>query len=135
MRHRADEAVGEVLAGVAQALASVRLDPETVRRLEKLAASANDPCVVAVVGRVKAGKSTFVNALLGADLAKVGATETTATINRFVYGTAPPERPVRCYWSNGQISEETGAFLDSLQGNDEVTLRKAAGIAYLQREV
>ena len=70
--------------------------------MERLAQQVDQPCVVAVVGRVKAGKSTFINALLGQDLAKVGTTETTATINYFRYGRPDPERPVRCIWRYGQ---------------------------------
>ena len=39
--------------------------------------------MVAVAGRVKVGKGTFVNALLGEGLAKVGTAETATTINYF----------------------------------------------------
>jgi GTPase Era involved in 16S rRNA processing len=53
--------------------------------MEGLVKQVYQPCVVAVVGRVKVGKSTFVNALLGEDLPKVGSTETTATTNYFTY--------------------------------------------------
>jgi hypothetical protein len=97
-----------------------------------LARQVEEPCVVAVVGRVKAGKSTFINALLGEDLAKVGVTETTATINYFVYGKPDPYKPVRCYWRGGQYTDEDRAFLDRLQGNDEETLRLAEGIDHLE---
>jgi len=106
---------------------------DLARQMERLAGQAAEPCVVAVVGRVKAGKSTFINALLGSDLAKVGTTETTATINRFVYGVpSDPARPVRCHWRNGSVTEETRAFLDSLQGNRIETLRRADGIRFVE---
>ena len=55
-------------------------------RLQVLHEKADFPCELAIAGRVKAGKSSFLNALLGADLAMVGTTETTATINFFKYG-------------------------------------------------
>lgn len=85
------------------------------------------------MGRAKAGKSSFLNALLGADLAKVGVTETTATINFFRYGHPPdPTRPVRCPWQGGRYEDVTREFLDSLQGNDPAVLRRAAGLAYLE---
>ncbi|MGH3147065.1 MAG: dynamin family protein, partial [Rubrobacter sp.] len=75
----------------------------------------------------------FVNSLLGGDLAKVGTTETTATINYFSYGVSPdPERPVRCHWRGGKTTYEDRAFLDSLQGNDLETLRRADGIERLE---
>lgn len=105
---------------------------ELAERMEELASQVRQPCVVAVAGRVKAGKSTFVNALLGQDLAKVGTTETTATINYFTYGDPDPERPVRCHWRGGKITDESRSFLDGLQVNDLETLRRADGIDYLQ---
>ena len=46
----------------------------------------NTPCILAVAGKVKAGKSFLVNALLGVDIAMTGNTETTATINIFKTG-------------------------------------------------
>ena len=101
--------------------------------MERLAGQLDEPCVIAVVGRVKAGKSTFVNALLGADHAKVGTTETTATINRFRYGQPTnPALPVRCHWRNGAVTDESQAFLDGLQGTDVEVLRRADGIRYLE---
>jgi len=104
-----------------------------LEKLQSLKSQAEQPCVLAVAGRVKAGKSSFLNALLGKDMAKVGTTETTATINVFRKGTAPdPNRPVLVVWANGQQRFETSEFLDSLQGNDEATLQKAEGIKRLE---
>lgn len=102
-----------------------------------LASQIKAPCVIAVVGRAKAGKSTFVNALLGGDYAKTGATETTATINRFLHGAQPqdgdrPDPRITCHWLSGQVTEVSRDFLDALQGHDDDTLRKAESIAYLE---
>jgi hypothetical protein len=58
---------------------------------------------------VKAGKSTFINAFLGEDLAKVGTTETMATINYFRYGKITSDKPVHCFWRGGQ-DEWSGLF-------------------------
>ena len=87
--------VRENLAGILRR-ATVRLreaglPAEVTGRMETLVGQVHEPCVVTVVGRVKVGKSTFVNALLGEDLAKVGTTETTATINYFAYGQPDPD--------------------------------------------
>ena len=92
------------------------------------------PCVLAVAGRVKAGKSSFINALLGEDLAMVGTTETTATINIFRYGTPPdPEKPILCVRDyDGGSSWESRAFLNSLQGNTLEVLQRASGIRHLE---
>jgi hypothetical protein len=107
---------------------------ETTSIFNRLSDQVEEPCVVAVSGLVKAGKSTFINALMKTDLAKVGVTETTATINYFRYGVPPdPNRPVRCYWRSGRdFSWESREFLDSLQGNDLDTLRRAANIERLE---
>jgi GTPase SAR1 family protein len=100
--------------------------------LRALARQIGQPCVIAVVGQVNAGKSTFINALLEDDKAVVGSTETTATINHFVFGEPNPERPVHCHWRGGRVTEETSDFLDSLQGKDLETLERAEGIDRLE---
>jgi hypothetical protein len=82
---------------------------------------------------MKAGKSTFINALLGDDLARVGVTETTATINYFRYGSpADVTRPIRCHWRNGRQEDVGRDFLDGFQGNDLDILRRAEGIDHLE---
>lgn len=110
-----------------------RLIPETDRLRRKLL----QPCVLAVGGKVKAGKSSFVNALLGKQLAKVGEQETTATINMFRHiSEAGPgyssDRPVMVVWENGSTTWETLDYMNSLQGNDAATLRRAEGISHLE---
>jgi len=60
------------------------------------------PLVLAVLGEFNAGKSTFVNALLGEDVAPMGVTPTTATINVIKYG---PERAARAVYRDGRTRE------------------------------
>jgi hypothetical protein len=120
------------LTDAAGRLRDARLPQHLAEAMGRLSAEVEQPCVVAVLGRMKAGKSTFVNALLGDDLARVGAVETTATLNYFRYGRADPARPVRCHWQNGSVTDEDCAFADSLQGNDEDALRRASGVRYLE---
>jgi hypothetical protein len=119
----------------ARRLREARLPAELAAALENLAGQVNKPCVLAVVGRVKAGKSTFVNALLGEDedVAKVGTKETTATINHFSHGNpADPDRPVRCRLRSGEDEYVSFAFLDGLQGTSVESLRRADNIEYLE---
>ena len=121
-----------LLQKAAERLREAKLPEELAAQLEQYATQVNQPCMVAVVGQVKAGKSTFINALLSEDLAKVGTTETTATINYFRYGKIASDKPVRCFWRGGQVDYVDPDFVNSLQGNDIETLRRADGIDHLE---
>ncbi len=71
---------------------------------------------VAIIGQMRVGKSTLLNALIGRDLAPTGITETTATINWFKQDTGGLEQVFRAHWNDGsqedfpleQISEWLG---------------------------
>jgi len=56
---------------------------------------------VAVVGQMRVGKSTLLNALIGRDLAPTGVNETTATINWFRYGEGDLCDKFRVHWLDG----------------------------------
>lgn len=97
--------------------------------IRSLQGEMNAPCVLAIAGKVKSGKSFLVNALLGIDLAMTGNTETTATINVFKKGKPiSPETPVLCQWIDGRKEWKPKVFLDSLKGTDEETLKQTAMI-------
>jgi small GTP-binding protein len=66
------------------------LSPEAGRLVETL----DRPLLVTVMGEFNAGKSTFVNALLGEEVAPMGITPTTATINVLKYGAERKGRVV-----------------------------------------
>jgi small GTP-binding protein len=55
--------------------------PDLLLALEALGAAQQRPLRVAVVGEFNAGKSTFLNALLGEDVAPTGVLPTTATLH------------------------------------------------------
>lgn len=133
MNNTQKEQLVKLLEQGARRLREARLPGELAADLERLAGQVNTPCVLAVVGRVKAGKSTFVNALLGETVAQMGTRETTATINHFSYGTpADPDRPVRCRLRSGVDEYVSVEFLKSLQGTDVESLRRADNIEYLE---
>jgi small GTP-binding protein len=81
-------------------------DLESTGRIAELAAERRRPVRVAIVGEFNAGKSTFINALIGAEIAPTGVLPTTATLHHLRYapdpiarvvfepGHAPPERIV-----------------------------------------
>jgi hypothetical protein len=60
---------------------------------------------VAIIGQMRVGKSTLLNALIGRDLAPTGVTETTATINWFRYGTGDICANFRIHWNDGSTED------------------------------
>ena len=60
---------------------------------------------VAVVGQMRAGKSTLLNALMGHDLAPTGVNETTATINWFRHGVGDQTQQFRVNWRDGSTTD------------------------------
>lgn len=100
-----------------------------VENFKSLQREINEPCVLAVAGKVKVGKSFLINALLGVDLAITGTTETTATINVFKRGKPlSKDKPVLCQWIDGTKEWKSKDFLDTLQGTDEETLNISSKI-------
>lgn len=123
-----------LIRSVLSFLSQTPWEPYCKARLERLYDLSEMPCELAIAGKVKAGKSSFLNALLGVDLAMVGTTETTATINYFKYGyPEDPDKPVIVYWNDGRDPEaQTKEFLDSLQGYDKDVLERAIKIDHLE---
>ncbi|MBI2390661.1 MAG: dynamin family protein [Deltaproteobacteria bacterium] len=72
--------------------ARVLADLDALRRLELVAAERARPVRIAIVGEFNAGKSTFVNALLGMDVAPTGILPTTAVPHVLKYGPDPIAR-------------------------------------------
>lgn len=68
----------------------------------RAAANLDQPLLVTVMGEFKSGKSSFVNAFIGADVAPTGITPTTATINVVRYGR---ERGGRIFHHDGHVLE------------------------------
>jgi tetratricopeptide (TPR) repeat protein/GTP-binding protein EngB required for normal cell division len=82
------------------------------------------PLLVAVMGEFNAGKSSFVNALAGAEVAPTGVTPTTATINVLRYGATPEARVVHHDGTTRAIAAaDIAAFLASLRDADAREVR------------
>jgi GTP-binding protein EngB required for normal cell division/Flp pilus assembly protein TadD len=76
------------------------------------------PLLVAVMGEFNAGKSSFVNALCGAEIARVGVTPTTATINLLRFG--PPGG--RVHFHDGRVEQRSAAEIRAFVAEiDEAT--------------
>lgn len=83
------------------------------------------PLLLTVMGEFNAGKSTFINALIGEPVAPMGITPTTATINVLKYG---PTRMVRVLHREGTVKElqydALGAWLKGLSREAAVEVRQ-----------
>lgn len=86
------------LAGVVGNLVSLAREtdesPETVETLQTLSRSLADPLLFVVVGEVKAGKSSLLNAVFGQEFCKVDVLPATDKIYVFKYGETEHDVPV-----------------------------------------
>src|SRR3954467_15752619 len=62
--------------------------PEAANQLRQIRDRLGEPLRVAIAGRLKAGKSTLVNALIGRRVAPTAVGECTRVVTRFRYGPA-----------------------------------------------
>lgn len=74
---------------------------------------------VAVVGQMRAGKSTLLNAIIERDLAPTGVKETTATINWFRHDAGQYNDIFRVYWQNGDSDDIPLHQVDEWLGQGE----------------
>ena len=124
--------VEECLTQVAASLSETPWAQEIETKVSQMKSAMEKPCVIAVCGEARSGKSTFVNTILNADLAKTGITETTAIATYFKYGAGPKEGRVICYRRNGQETVENLSFVHSMQGCSDVVMQKAAAISHVE---
>jgi GTP-binding protein EngB required for normal cell division len=82
----------EVLRDVEVELARQEAAPETLARLRASVRALDELFLIAVVGEFNSGKSAFINALLGRDLAVEGVTPTTSRIHLLRHGSEEARR-------------------------------------------
>jgi tetratricopeptide (TPR) repeat protein/GTPase Era involved in 16S rRNA processing len=78
--------IADVASFLEKVLESKRGLGHFVGETARAAANLDQPLLVTVMGEFSSGKSSFVNAFIGADVAPTGITPTTATINVVRYG-------------------------------------------------
>ncbi len=76
----------KLLSDLRMALAEFGASPEDQNALAESIQQVDDFFLLVVVGEFNAGKSAFINALLGADILKEGVTPTTTQVNILRYG-------------------------------------------------
>jgi small GTP-binding protein len=82
----------DLLLGRLEAIARSVHDVESSARIAGLSAERRRPLRLAVVGEFNAGKSTFINALVGQEIAPTGVLPTTATLHHLRYAPDPIAR-------------------------------------------
>src|SRR3984885_10748404 len=65
-----------------------RVGPDVADQVKQVRVRLTEPLRVAIAGRLKAGKSTLVNALIGRRVAPTDVGECTRVVTRFRYGPA-----------------------------------------------
>ncbi|WP_327289739.1 dynamin family protein [Streptomyces sp. NBC_01198] len=108
--------IGRQVADIAARIGNAGAKDSTAALLERLD---NDAFHVMVVGDFKRGKSTFVNALLGAQVLPVKATPATAVITEVRYGDTPTAR----LWREDAAAPET---VDPARLTDLITVNNEA---------
>ncbi|NJL85301.1 MAG: hypothetical protein HC886_03935 [Leptolyngbyaceae cyanobacterium SM1_1_3] len=66
-----------------------------VQTVQDLRENINQPFLFVVIGEVKAGKSSFINSLLGAEICEVGADPRTAVVSKIVHAEQPYIRELK----------------------------------------
>jgi tetratricopeptide (TPR) repeat protein/GTPase Era involved in 16S rRNA processing len=94
--------IAELAAFVQNLVGQRRELGHLVGDVSRAAANLDQPLLVTVMGEFSSGKSSFVNAFIGADVAPTGITPTTATINVVRYGR---ERGGRIVGADGTALE------------------------------
>ncbi len=75
---------------------------ECTAKVAELAVERSRPVRLAIVGEFNAGKSTFINAMMGADVAPTGVLPTTATLHHLRYA---PDPFARIQYFDGDVRE------------------------------
>lgn len=106
---------------------------EEGRQLEEAVEGIVQPFSVAIFGRMKTGKSSILNALLGHPLTITGVNEATATINHISYGTGEKLNSFRVHW-NDEAPETLplSALKEKWTGTSDEVLKTISRTAYLE---
>jgi predicted GTPase len=86
--------LGSVVGNLVSLARETDETPETIETLQTLSRSLADPLLFVVVGEVKAGKSSLLNAMFGQEFCKVDVLPATDKIYVFKYGQAEHDVPV-----------------------------------------
>ena len=97
--------LGTALYALVSLAHDLQATPETIETLQSLNASLREPFLFVVMGEVKAGKSTVLNALFGREFCRADVLPATDRIYLFKYASDPKDVPINehlteCYRPN-----------------------------------
>ncbi|PSL55249.1 dynamin family protein [Saccharothrix carnea] len=122
MTTQAKQLAGPLSAAVANLCVGLQpqVSPATAAGFREVLRRLSAPLQVAVAGRIKSGKSTLVNALIGRRVAPTDVGECTRLVTRFQYGTvdrievvfSDGRKQVLPFEANGSIPPDLGVDVD-----------------------
>ena len=149
-----DDALTASVADLLRAAAAQATGPESYAQLVDLSHRLTGPLRVAIAGKIKAGKSTLLNALLGEELAPTDAGECTMIVTWYQHGDRPEvllhphqQEPRIAYYTreSGALDVDLGglqpADVDHLEVSwptsrlDDITLVDTPGIASISTDL
>ncbi|CEG22040.1 Bacterial dynamin-like protein [Planococcus massiliensis] len=98
------------------ALIDERNSSELSKKISNLATDLKDNLMIMISGEFNAGKSTFINAILGEEILTTDITPATAIITMLVYGE---ERKVIAHYTDGTSKEYETAWVEQLTAERE----------------
>lgn len=105
---------------------------EEVKELENVARSAPDPFQIAVFGHMKTGKSSLINAFIGARRVITGVNQTTATINKITYGDGTQLKNFTVHWLDAMRKSFPLEHLADWNGKSQEVLDRVSQISHLE---
>lgn len=113
--------LGDAVGAICAELRPV-LSPATAEQVDQVVTRLDGPLQLAVAGRIKSGKSTVVNALIGRRVAPTDVRECTRLVTRFQYGTVDRVEIVHTdgtrrtlpYDADGLVPRDLGADIDTI---------------------
>ncbi|MCR5175246.1 MAG: dynamin family protein [Anaerovibrio sp.] len=104
-----------------------------VEDLDNLLMDAEEPLLIMVMGHFSAGKSTFINALVGKEIAAMNATPTTAVITKLCYGVK--DEIIVHYRDGAEEKKKLEDFASLTAEADEESNQLHESIDYVERRM
>jgi hypothetical protein len=120
------------LLQTAEAFAPFPLLRDQEREIRAIAQTVDSPFTLAVFGRMKTGKSSIINALLGTPLTITGVEEATATLNWISFGDPAQRDSAIIHWKDGRTEPIPLFRISEWAGKDPAVLERVRDTAFLQ---